>query len=334
MTPAGRASSSDFSSPVAAALQHFLDFKRAAGCRYRGEARALGELDRFLAQHLVPSDPVISLEILRAYVARRAQESETTRAHRVSLIRQVCRFLALEQPRTAIPGPRFLGICRRPFVPRVLTREEGRRFLQACVTLPAARCSPLRGTILGTALALLYLTGLRAGEALRLTDADVDLDAAVLRVCHTKFGKSRLVPVAPDVASRLRHCHAAVVRQRGLRAPTAPFFPAPTDGCYSITALRAAFHAVLASADIPRWSGGRSLRLHDTRHSFAVLRLVLWYQQDADLGTRLPALATYLGHVSLKSSQRYLQVTPDLVGEITRRHAARFGYLITDGRPA
>ena len=36
MTPPGRASSSDFSSPVATALQHFLDFKRAAGCRYRG----------------------------------------------------------------------------------------------------------------------------------------------------------------------------------------------------------------------------------------------------------------------------------------------------------
>ena len=65
-----------------------------------------------------------------------------------------------------------------------------------------------------------------------------------------------------------------------------------------------------------------------------MLRLLLWCQQDADLGARLPALATYLGHVSLSSSQRYLQVTPDLVGEITRRHAARFGYLITDGRPA
>jgi integrase len=283
MTPPGRAPSPDFSSPVASVLQRFLEFKRAAGCRYHEEARALGVLDRFLGQHLTPGDPVISLDVLRAYMARRDQESETTRANRVSLIRQVCRFLALEQPRTAIPGPRFLGICRRPFVPRVLTREEGRRFL---------------------------------------------------RVRNTKFGKSRLVPVARDVASRLRHCHAAVGRQVGLRAPTAPFFPAPAGGRYSVSALRAAFHDVLASADIPRWSGGRSLRLHDTRHSFAVLRLVLWCQQDADLGARLPALATYLGHVGLSSSQRYLQVTPDLVGEITRRHAARFGYLITDGRPS
>ena len=66
----------------------------------------------------------------------------------------------------------------------------------------------------------------------------------------------------------------------------------------------------------------------------AVLRLVLWCQQDADLGARLPALATYSGHVSLNSSQRYLQVTPDLVGRSRDAMPLRFGYLITDGRPA
>ena len=51
-----------------------------------------------------------------------------------------------------------------------------------------------------------------------------------------------------------------------------------------------------------------------------MLRLLVWYQQEADLGARLPALATYLGHVGLASSQRYLQLTADMVGEIVRRH--------------
>jgi hypothetical protein len=32
----------------------------------------------------------------------------------------------------------------------------------------------------------------------------------------------------------------------------------------------------------------------------------------------------------LASSQRYLQLTRDLMGEITRRHQARFGYLIRE----
>ena len=38
-------------------------------------------------------------------------------------------------------------------------------------------------------------TGLRVGEALRLRLDDVDLDASVLTVRGTKFGKSRLVPI-------------------------------------------------------------------------------------------------------------------------------------------
>jgi integrase/recombinase XerD len=49
-----------------------------------------------------------------------------------------------------------------------------------------------------------------------------------------------------------------------------------------------------------------------------------------DLGAKLPLLAAYLGHVGLASSQRYLQLTRDLMGEITRRHQARFGYLIQE----
>jgi integrase/recombinase XerD len=334
VTPPSSASCPDFVSPVAAALQGFLEFKRAAGYRYREEAGALRRLDQFLSTHLSADDPVISLDVIRLYVARRGQESETTRGHRVSLIRQVCRFLALEQPRTAIPGPRFLGICRRSFLPRVLTREEGRRFLQACAMLPPGHSSPLRATVLGTALVLLYLTGLRASEVRHLTGADVDLDAAVLYVRNTKFGKSRLVPVAPDVAVRLRDCRAAVVRRRGPRAPDAPFFPAPSRSAYSVTALQAAFHYVLTAASIPRWSGGRRLRLHDLRHSFVAVRLLRWYEQDADLTARLPELATYLGHVGVSSAQRYLQLSHDLVGEITRRQAARFGHLITDRRPS
>ena len=334
MTPPAPEPCPDFSSPVASALRRFLEFKRAAGYRYHGEMEELARLDRFLIPHLAADDPVISLEVIRAYVARRGQESDSTQGNRLSLIRQFCRFLALEQPRTAIPGPRFLGIYRRTFLPRVLTREEGRRFLQACGTLAPGRRSPIRATVLGTTLVLLYLTGLRAGEALRLTDADVDLDAAVLRVRDTKFGKSRLVPVALDVVARLRACRAVVARHFGPRAPDAPFFPAPSGGRYSITALQTAFHHVLIAAGLPRWSGGRSLRLHDLRHSFVAIRLLLWCEQDADLAVRLPGLATYLGHVGLSSSQRYLQLSHDLVGEITRRHEARFGYLITDRRPS
>ncbi|MGH2811353.1 MAG: tyrosine-type recombinase/integrase [Actinomycetota bacterium] len=320
-----------FSSPLADGLSRFLAFKRAGGCRYHDEARALRVLDQFLITAVNPHDPVITLEVVRGYVARKGEESETTRAHRLSLIRQVCRFLALEEARTTVPAPRFLGIHRRTFVARVMSQEEGQRFLVACERLVTRSWSPIRDTVLGTALVLLYVTGLRTGEVLRLTIADVDLAGAVLRVRDTKFGKSRLVPVASDVAARLTRCRTTIERHLGARPPDAPFFPTASGRRYSHTALSTAFHQVLVRADIPRHNAGRTLRLHDLRHGFAVLRLLVWYQQEADLGARLPALATYLGHVGLASSQRYLQLTADMVGEIGRRHERRFGYLITDG---
>jgi integrase/recombinase XerD len=319
-----------FTSPLADGIDRFLQYKRAAGCRYREEERALRCLDRFLVSQLEPGNPIITLEVVRAYVAHDGRRSETTRGHRLSLIRELCRFLAVEDPRTEVPPRNFLGIRPRRFVQRVLSREEGKEFLNACSRFPRARCSPLRGIVHGTALTLLYLTGIRRGEVLRLTLGDVDLSGGLLHVRQTKFGKSRLVPMAPDLTEKMRTCRDATQRRLGTRTSDAPFFAGPRGKPVSSDALRVSFHAVLFQAGIAQTGSVKRPRLHDLRGTFAVHRLLLWYEQDADLTAKLPLLSTYLGHVGLGSSQRYLQLTKDLLGEVTRRHEARFGHLIKE----
>jgi hypothetical protein len=64
-----------------------------------------------------------------------------------------------------------------------------------------------------------------------------------------------------------------------------------------------------------------------------VLRLLIWYEQGADLNAKLPVLATYLGHLGLDASAVYLHMTQDLVGEVTRRLTSHFGDLITGEVP-
>jgi integrase len=299
------------------------------GYQYREEGRALGDLDRFLESRLTTADPLITPAIVHDYVARRGTESETTRAHRLTLLREVCRFLRLDDARVVVPDRRSLRIVRQTFVPRVLSKDEGRRFLQACAQLPPGQGSPIRAAVLGTALRLLYLAGLRAGELLRLTQADLDLDTGALHIRHSKFNKSRLVPLAPELVQRIVQCRIATTQRYRLCLPDTPLFPSPRGGRYSITALRGAFHDALKIAGIKRTTDSR-IRLHDLRHSFAGLRLLLWCEQNVDLDAKLPLLAAYLGHVGLASSQRYLQLTRDLMGEITRRHQSRFGYLIRE----
>ena len=318
-----------FVSPLASQLAQFLALKHAMGYRYREEGRVLHELDRFLSTRLSAADPLVTPVVVHEYIARRGTESDTTRAHRLTLIREVCRFLRLDDARVVVPDRRSLRIVRQTFVPRVLSRDEGSRFLQACTQLPPGQGSPIRAAVLGTALRLLYLAGLRAGELLRLTQADLDLETGALRIRNSKFNKSRLVPLAPDLIQRMVQCRVAAAERFGPCRLDAPLFPSPRGDRYSITALRGAFHDALKIAGIKRTTDCR-IRLHDLRHSFAGLRLLLWCEQNVDLGAKLPLLAAYLGHIGLASSQRYLQLTRDLIGEITRRHQARFGYLITE----
>ena len=97
--------------------------------------------------------------------------------------------------------------------------------------------------------------------------------------------------------------------------------------------LYSVFREVLDLAQIRHLGRGRGPRLHDLRHSMAVFRLLSWYEAGADLRAKLPLLATYLGHVGLASTQDYLHMTEDLIGEVMKRQRAAFGDLITEVAP-
>ena len=75
-----------------------------------------------------------------------------------------------------------------------------------------------------------------------------------------------------------------------------PFSPV-VDGRQPLkpNSLYQSFRDVLELARIPHLGRSRGPRLQDLRHAFAVLRLLSWYETGADLGTKLPQLATYLG---------------------------------------
>jgi integrase len=158
----------------------------------------------------------------------------------------------------------------------------------------------------------------------------VDINAGIIVIQCGKFGKSRFVPVAEDLAEELRKYEHKMKVWVTNRCSSDAFFPSP-DG-HSIgrpASLYKSFRRALEGASIAHGGRGEGPRLHDLRHGFAMLRLLVWYEHDEDLSAKLPLLATYLGHIGLATSQVYLHMTNDLVGEVTRRYEARFGDLIT-----
>ncbi|MEJ7737188.1 MAG: hypothetical protein WKF97_07160 [Chitinophagaceae bacterium] len=55
------------------------------------------------------------------------------------------------------------------------------------------------------------------------------------------------------------------------------------------------------------------------RHTFAVNRLVSWYQENKDVQRLLPVLSAYLGHKYLAHTSVYLTMTDNLLQEAKMR---------------
>ena len=204
--------------------------------------------------------------------------------------------------------------------PYIYSTDELRRLLDATTALRVAN-SRLK-VMYRTLLMLLYGGGLRVGEALSLTLRDVDLTEQIITVRNTKFFKTRLVPIGPKLALELA---AHVQRRRQLPLPAgddSPLFTTRTGKRWSYQHVIRLFQHVRRAAGIGCPAGEtRPPRLHDLRHTAAVHRVVAWYRSGRDVHQLLPQLATYLGHVDLKSTQRYLQMTPELLQEASHRFA-------------
>jgi integrase len=180
----------------------------------------------------------------------------------------------------------------------------------------------LRAQTIHLALVLLFCCGLRRGELLRLHLRHFDSRESVLRIEQTKFHKSRLVPLHSSVARELRNCVELRRRYRLPAQPESPLLyslrrPVPNDS-YGAQALTWNWQYLCVTAGVLD-EKGRPPRIHDLRHSFAVAALHRWYQQGVEVQTKLPHLATYMGHVNAVSTHYYLHLTPDLRNAASQR---------------
>src|SRR5512144_1281657 len=136
---------------------------------------------------------------------------------------------------------------------------------------PRSGCSPaaLRAVTFSTLIGLMAATGLRTGEAVRLDRGDVDLDAGLLLIRYSKYGKSRRIPLHPTTLTAL----ADYTRRRDQLCPRpgVPAFLLVGKGeRLSDTTTGPTFRRLLAQVGITVPPGRRRPRLHDLRHTFAV----------------------------------------------------------------
>jgi integrase/recombinase XerD len=300
---------------LAQVVHDYVSLKQSMGSRFRTEATILKAFCKAVG------DIAITDVELRQVTSYLAGSGPVTRYwHRkYEALTGFYRF-ALGRGYVALsPLPKTVPKRPEPFRPHIFPEQELRRLFKVAGELEAPRMA-LPGTTPCPLLLLLYGAGLRISEALALTLADVDLSANVLTIRESKFYKTRLVPIGPRLTAVLRTYADDRHRQGHVKDPAHPFFVTRTDTAVTRGMAESAFVRLRSIADIAREDGARyQPRLHDLRHTMAVHRLVAWYREGADVQRLLPQLATYLGHVDVAATQRYLTMTPELLEQASRR---------------
>ena len=296
-------------------VEAYIDHKRSLGMRLRSQAAVLRAYCRYMGDTGVED---VKAESVHAFVA--GTGPVTTRWMETYTVLTGLYQYAIDRGFTTM-WPLPASIPPRPpaFVAYVYSVDELERLLAATDILRTV-LSPLRALTMRTTLLLLYGTGMRIGEALSLTLQDVDLRNCLITVRDTKFFKTRLVPFGPRLGAALTDylsCRRALALPAGANSA---FLATHTGVHLNYKRVNRLFCRIRHTAGIRREASARyQPRIHDIRHTAAVHRVVAWYRAGANVQRLLPQLATYLGHVDIRSTQCYLSMTGELLQQASLR---------------
>jgi len=253
--------------------------------------------------------------VVRA-VNRIAAQSSPARVRRVtssfsSFMRylvgqQVLAASPLESPALDLPGP-----SKR--APKALTNAELASLFTTAAEIDVRARDPWPERDLAV-VAFLASTGLRESELISLKNADlVDDPISGCRVqVLGKGSKSRTVPVHPEVLAVLRRYQASRLEKLGPSLRREPLFVRSSNQAFNPPSLYRLVEQLFVRAGVPKRQGSM---VHSLRHSFATHAL--------DSGASVVEVQRLLGHESLQTTQRYLDVVGEGLAAAVASHSTR-----------
>ena len=221
----------------------------------------------------------------------------TTRARRLSAIKQLHAFLYAEGWRTDDPAAPVRGPSRPRRLPKTLSTEDVSRLIEAAHTgegLVAARRACL--------LEVLYATGLRVTELVSLPAAQVRRNPQMIRVSG-KGGKERLAPLSDRAREAIRTY--LPLRDAAKDKDSAYLFPSRGKLGHL---TRERFYQMIRELALQAGLDPSGISPHAMRHAFATHMLAN--------GADLRVIQTLLGHADIATTEIYTHVLDDTLREL------------------
>ena len=305
-----------YTGPLRELIPLFVLFKRAQGYDYGYPIlMRLREIDLFLMENGV-AEPTITEEMHEKWCARRGAEKPSNQAKRISALCILERWLSEQMNLPGIFVDRTQGGFRRTqFMPYIFSEAD----ITASFRIMDGPGGARDMRTLAAMFSLYYGCGLRKSEAQKLRVRDVDVDSGRIRILDGKNHESRIVVASASIRRRL-------VRYRGDYLMAAgedmPFFHRDNGAPFHDGILYALFHRVMEQAGIRRPDNGRTPRIHDLRHTYAVRALEGMERKGFDLYVTLPLLSRSMGHRHVTETEYYLRLREEHFASILDKAGA------------
>ncbi|WP_224824724.1 site-specific tyrosine recombinase XerD [Cognatishimia sp. MH4019] len=232
--------------------------------------------------------------------------AKSTRARRLSAIKQLYRFAFEEGWRADNPAIQVKGPGRDKHLPKTLDVMEVDRLLTAARETGRSDSDRLRNTCL---MELLYATGMRVSELVSLPVSAARGDPRMLLIMG-KGGKERMVPLSPPARDALavwladRDDAEDAAREKGLPA-SRYLFPTRAKAGHL---TRHRFYALIKELAVAGGVSPEKVTPHTLRHAFATHLLAN--------GADLRSIQTLLGHADVATTEIYTHVLDERLREL------------------
>ena len=235
---------------------------------------------------------------------------QSTRARRLSAIKQMFRFAFEEGWRSENPALRIKGPGARQSLPKTLSEEDVNSILSASAKYGRAAADRLRNLCL---VELLYATGMRVTELVTLPAQTLRGDPAMILV-RGKGGKERMVPLSPPARAAAQvwlaqwDKAADAARAKGKPAPRFLFPSSAAEGHITRQYFYTLIKAIAAHGGVDP----ALVTPHTLRHAFATHLLAH--------GADLRVIQTLLGHAGLATTEIYTHVLDQTLKDLVLNH--------------
>lgn len=177
-------------------IYEYVKYKRALGYKMEDVEERLSRFDK-LATERGESGNGIGRELAEEWCKPLPMESPYNRYGRISILRGFSAYLQMMGFQSYVPKlPKPAGT----FCPHIFTRTEMANIFRECDKLHLhRRYTRSLKIIMPCLIRLLYGTGIRIGEAMRLKHSDVNLSDGLLLLRECKNGRDRVVPMSLSV---------------------------------------------------------------------------------------------------------------------------------------